>query len=158
MKKKQEGCSSPFPTLSPVIFETFWIFGLVQTSADSTVRILSGFTVRCLLVKIMFKFKIRTLENPPDSKFQILTDRHRTVNPDRIRTALFADVWFVPRTGPSQPIDFRNQSITNPIVWSYLETSQATSRPCNKDFVDLLLWPAKFKSLTVLDRPLPSLN
>ena len=61
-------------------------------SADSTVRILSGFTLRCLPVKIKFKFEIRTLENPPDRKFQILTDRHRTVNPDRIRTALSADV------------------------------------------------------------------
>ena len=64
-----------------------------QTSADSAVRILSGTTVRCLLVKIKFKFEIRTLENPPDWKFKILTDRHHTVIPDRIRTALSADVW-----------------------------------------------------------------
>ena len=64
-----------------------------QTSADSTVRILSGFTVRCLSVKIRIKFGIRTLENPPDWKFQILTERHHTVNPDRIRTALSANVW-----------------------------------------------------------------
>ena len=72
---------------------------LQQTSADSAVRILSGITVRCLSVKIKFKFEIRTLENPPDWKFQILTDRHRTVNPDRIRTALSADVCGTPWPG-----------------------------------------------------------
>ena len=31
-----------------------------QTSADSTVRVLFGITVRCLSVKIKFKFEIRT--------------------------------------------------------------------------------------------------
>ena len=63
-----------------------------QTSADSAVRILSEFTMRCLSVKIKFKFEIRTLEHPPDWKFPILTDRHRIVNSDRIRTAVSADV------------------------------------------------------------------
>ena len=48
----------------------------ILTSADSAVRILFGITVRCLSVKIKFKFEIRTLENLPDWKFQILTDRH----------------------------------------------------------------------------------
>ena len=69
-----------------------------QTSADSTVRILSGFTVQCLSVKIKFKFEIWTLENHHDWKIQILTDRHRTVNPDRIRTALSADVCYALRS------------------------------------------------------------
>ena len=65
-----------------------------QTSADwSTVRILSGITVRRLSVKIKFNVEIRTLENPPDWEFQILTDRYRTVNLDRIRIALSAGVW-----------------------------------------------------------------
>ena len=40
--------------------------GDAQRSADSIVRILSGFTVQCLSVKIKFKLEIRTLENPPD--------------------------------------------------------------------------------------------
>ena len=75
-----------------------------QTSADSAVRILSGTTVRCLSVKIKFKFEIRTLENPPDRKFQILTDRHRTVNPGRIRTELSADVWCLRSKVPQSKI------------------------------------------------------
>ena len=38
------------------------------------------------------QIQIRTLENPPDWKFQILTGRHRTVKPDRSRAVLSADV------------------------------------------------------------------
>ena len=44
--------------------------------------------------KSKFKFEIWTLENPPDWKFQILTDTHSKFgqDPDRIRTVLSADV------------------------------------------------------------------
>ena len=74
-----------------------------QTSADSAVRILSGFTVRCLSVKIWnfqsggFCVRISNLNF-------ILTDRQRTVIPDRIRTALSADIWSIPK-----PFYFWNQ-------------------------------------------------
>ena len=40
------------------------------------------------------KIGLLKFENPPDWKFLILTDRHRTVNPDKIRTALYVDVCF----------------------------------------------------------------
>ena len=49
-----------------------------QTSADSTVRILSWFTVRCLPVKI-WNYQSRRLSSVLISNLNfILTDRHRT--------------------------------------------------------------------------------
>ena len=96
--------------LKNVPLSTVRSFGYVCTAnvggqhCPDPVRILSGITVWCLSVKIKFKFEIRTLEKPPDWKFQILTDRHRTVNPDRIWTALFADVCRMVRTSPNRSV------------------------------------------------------
>ena len=60
------------------------------------VRILSGFIVRCLSVEIC-NFQSRGFSSVRISNLNlILTDRHRTVNPDRIRTVLSADVWSPP--------------------------------------------------------------
>ena len=73
--------------------QRFWWQDYVQTSADNAVRILSGITVRCLSVKIL-NFQSGRFSSVRISNLNlILTDRHRTVVPDRIRTALSADVW-----------------------------------------------------------------
>ena len=70
---------------------TFWAYQ-AQTSADSAVRILSGFIVRCLSVKLR-NFQSGWFSSVRISNLNlILADRHRTVIPDRIRTALSADV------------------------------------------------------------------
>ena len=122
--------------------EMFW-FGTdgrvswTQTSADSTLRVsfLSGFSRKSFPVSVCYPDSVRNFVKNPVRCLFVRPDRDNT-ELSGLSLSLSADVSF------DLDCPWWNQSITYPIVWSYLETSQAISRPCNKDFVDLVLWSA----------------